>query len=177
MVFNLYDSKEQMEQSIDINSLTNMAHKGKTKKKVIKKMLSSWSLPRQETRSYTYKRISNTDWGLGDFKKGLKMYGAPIQQLDENYVDYEIEFFKKGHDKQIETKERGWWELNEIISSSDNALKEMTHIIFEAPGPMWGKIESPEPTFTERMMNENGQKTRKMWPHFEMELQYFAFNN
>jgi len=27
------------------------------------------------------------------------------------------------------------------------------------------------------MMNENGQKTRKMWPHFEMELQYFAFNN
>ena len=42
MVFNLYDSKEQMEQSIDINSLTNMAHKGKTKKKVIKKMLSSW---------------------------------------------------------------------------------------------------------------------------------------
>ena len=53
----------------------------------------------------------------------------------------------------------------------------MTHIVFEAPGPMWGKIESPEPTFTERMMNENGQKTRKMWPHFEMELQYFAFNN
>ena len=64
-----------------------------------------------------------------------------------------------------------------IINSSDNALKEMTHIIFEAPGPMWGKIENPEPTFTERIMNENGQKTRKMWPHFEMELQYFAFNN
>ena len=102
MVFNLYDSKEQMEQSVDINSLTNMAHKGKTKKKVIKKMLSSWSSPRQETRNYTYKRISNTDWGLGEFKKGLKMYGAPIQQLDENYVNYELEFFKKGHDKQID---------------------------------------------------------------------------
>ena len=177
MVFNLFDSKEQMEQSIDVNSLTNMAHKGKTKKKVIKKMLSSWSAPRQETRYYTYKRISNTNWGLGDFKKGLKMYGAPVQELDENYVNYELEFFKKGHDKQIETKERGWWELNEIVSSSDNALKEMTHIIFEAPGPMWGKIENPEPSFTEKMMSENGQKTRKMWPHFEMELQYFAFTN
>jgi len=27
MVFNLYDSKEQMEQSVDINSITNMAYK------------------------------------------------------------------------------------------------------------------------------------------------------
>ena len=78
------------------------------------------------------------------------MYGAPVQELDENYVNYELEFFKKGHDKQIETKERGWWELNEIVSSSDNALKEMTHIIFEAPGPMCGKIENPEPSFTEK---------------------------
>ena len=51
MVCNLYDSKEQMEQSTDIKSITNMAQKGKTKKKVIKEMLSSWSLPRQETRS------------------------------------------------------------------------------------------------------------------------------
>ena len=31
MVFNLFDSKEQMEQEIDFNSLTIMAHKGKTK--------------------------------------------------------------------------------------------------------------------------------------------------
>lgn len=53
----------------------------------------------------------------------------------------------------------------------------MTHIIFESPGQMWGKIEKPEPDFTEKMMNENSLKTRKILPHFEMELQYFAYNN
>ena len=177
MVFNLFDSKEQMEQEIDFNSLTIMAHKGRTKKKIIKKMISNWAEPRKETRYYTYKRISNTDWGLGEFKKGMKMFGAAVQQLDESYIDYELKFFKKYHDQQIKTKERGWWELNEIISSSDNALKEMTHIIFEAPGPMWGKIENPAADFTQKMMTENGLKTRKMWPHFEMDLQYFAFRN
>ncbi|MGC6421985.1 MAG: hypothetical protein ACON43_04160 [Flavobacteriaceae bacterium] len=176
MVFNLYGSEEQMNADVDINSLVNEAHKGKTKRSTIKKMLTNWSAPRDVTRYYTYKRIANTDWGMGDMKAGLKLYGAPVKQLDENYINYELEFFKKNHDRQVASKERGWWELNEIIDSSDNALKEMTHIIFEAPGPMWGKVEVKEPSFTEKMMSENGIKTRKIWPHFEMELQYFAFN-
>ena len=160
LIVNVYKNKSQMEslnnkpQSWWVDYM-KMAHKGKTKKSVIKKYSNETvnNKYREKSVTYTNQRISDLSSG-GNPSKGLVAYYHGIEQLNEDYVDFELKFFRELHKGR-----KLWWELNKISNRTDNAYKPVTHTIFEINDENAPSLES---NFTNEMMLKYGQTTRKI---------------
>ena len=97
-----------------------------------------------------------------------------FKQIDENYEKYETEFYKTWHEKGILNESRRWWEFNRLLSSSENANKDITHVTIDIQGRELSEEEQQElwktVTFTDQMMWENGAKTRELVAQATLEL-------
>ena len=134
---------------------SSCCRKGKTKKSVIKKYSNETvnNKYREKSVTYTNQRISDLSSG-GNPSKGLVAYYHGIEQLNEDYVDFELKFFRELHKGR-----KLWWELNKISNRTDNAYKPVTHTIFEINDENAPSLES---NFTNEMMLKYGQTTRKI---------------
>ena len=179
LIYNIYADKEQMK---DMSSKPTewweneikVAHKGKTKRSIVKKYT-------QQTmdNKYREKSVMYTLKGLGAFladgaapASGINATYIGVEQLNEDYVDFENKFFAPYHK---ESKSRLYWELNEIIDRTENAFKPATHIITEILNPDAPEVEW-KPTFAEEMAVKYGMASRKFHGSMNLELVHFAWN-
>ena len=90
-----------------------------------------------------------------------------------------VEFYKKWHDKGILNGSRKWWEFNRVLSSSENANKEITHVTMDIRGRDIPEEEAEKawgtPTFTDRMMWDNGFSTREIINQVNLKLVMYRF--
>jgi hypothetical protein len=180
IILNIYENEQKMK---EMNSKTQewwmnelkSAHKGKTKRSVVKKYI-------KETLDNKYKKkiVSYTNKGIESYlteqaapQAGIVANYIGVEQLNEDYVDFETKLFLPYH-KSGNT--RLYWELNEIVDRTDNAYKPVTHIIFEIRNPESNNIES-NLSFAEEMAVKYGMASRKFHGNLEAELVDFAFGN
>ena len=178
LILNVYANKQQMD---DMNSKSmewwqneiKTAHKGKTKRSIVKKYMQEGTNNKYRKKSVTY-----VNKGLHAFiaenavpEAGTKADYIGIEQLNDDYVDFEIKLFAPYHQQ---SKSRLYWELNEIVDRSDNAYKPVTHTIFEIPNPEAPEVEW-KPTFAEEMAVKYGIASRKFHGTLNTELVHFAW--
>jgi len=172
LIINVFKDKAQMEAQSSHpagwwQDYVKAAHKGKTKSKVIKKYIAETmdNKYRQKSVTYTNKRISDYMMPGANPSKGLVGYYLGLEQLNEDYVPFELNYFKPLHEGR-----RWWWELNEVDSRSDNAYQPVSHIIFEIPNEEAPEIKEEDVSFTDKMMSKYGQTTRKLHGWLRTEL-------
>lgn len=178
LILNVFANKQQMD---DMNSKSmewwqneiKTAHKGKTKRSIVKKYMQEGTNNKYRKKSVTY-----INKGLHAFiaenavpEAGTKADYIGIEQLNDDYVDFEIKLFAPYHQQ---SKSRLYWELNEIVDRSDNAYKPVTHTIFEIPNPEAPEVEW-KPTFAEEMAVKYGIASRKFHGTLNAELVHFAW--
>lgn len=178
IILNVFANKKQMDQMMSKSSdwyvgEINKAHKGKTKRSTIKKYIRETLNNKYRAKSVTY-----NNKGLAGFlaegavpEKGITGYYLGIEQLNEDYVEFETKYFATAHQK---SGSRAYWELNEIVSRSDNAYKPVTHIIFEIPNPEFTSTEQ-EQSFSDEMMVKYGVASRKIHGTLKSELALYAW--
>ena len=125
LILNVFANKQQMD---DMNSKSmewwqneiKTAHKGKTKRSIVKKYMQEGTNNKYRKKSVTY-----INKGLHAFiaenavpEAGTKADYIGIEKLNDDYVDFEIKLFAPYHQQ---SKSRLYWELNEIVDRSDNA--------------------------------------------------------
>ena len=179
LIFNIFANEQQMKEmnSRPVEWWENeikSAHKGKTKRSVVKK----YTKETLENR-YRKKSISYTNKGIDAFiaegatpSAGTKGTYIEMQQLNDDYVDFETKLFAPYHKK---SKSRLYWELNEIIDRTENAYKPVTHIITEILNPDAPVVEWNQ-TFAEEMAVKYGMASRKFHGSMNLELVHFAWN-
>jgi len=179
IVLNVFANKSQMDKmnSKDAewwNKYIKSAHKGKTKRSVIKKYLKETTDNKYRKKSVTY-----TVKGLGVIlteqaapQEGTKAVYRGIEQLNYDYVDFELNYFKPWHEA---TSSRLYWEVNEILSRSDNAYKPVTHTIFEIVNPDVSS-NNENLSFTDQMMIKYGVASRKEHGRLDLELMNWRWN-
>ena len=77
-----------------------------------------------------------------------------------------LNFTRLGTKKVLLNESRRWWEFNRLLSSSENANKDITHVTIDIQGRELSEEEQQElwetVTFTDQMMWKNGTKTREL---------------
>ena len=130
LIINVYKDLDQMKSDNwdEYLSIAKMVYKGKMSSKSIERKISNIGLPRKDTRSYTLENLYFT-------KPNPPVIGnlytvSPVEQLTDDYEKFELEFFKPIFEKNILAGNHGAWNFNKVVNSSDNAYKNITHIIF-----------------------------------------------
>ncbi len=176
LVMQIFQDSVQLNKELDYYKLGRSVYNKLSKKKFDK----IWEGGPFGTRNfYQLERLDNTRWIFGEVEIGTVATLNAFKQLEDTYEQYEMEFYKKWHNKGILNGARKWWELNKILSSSENGNKEITHVTLDIMGREIAEEEAQEawgnPTFTDRMMWNNGSKTREMINQVNLKLVMYRF--
>ena len=176
LVMQIFQDSVQLNKEKDYYKLGRSVYNKLSKKKFDK----IWEAGPFGTRNfYQLERLDNTRWIFGEVEIGTVATLNAFKQLEDTYEQYEMEFYKKWHNKGILNGARKWWELNKILSSSENGNKEVTHVTLDIMGRDIPEEEAAEawgnPTFTDRMMWNNGSKTREMINQVNLKLVMYRF--
>ena len=106
----------------------------------------------------------------------MKIQINAFKALNDEYEQYELQFYKKWHEKGILNGSRAWCEINKVVGSSMEN-NPITHVTVDIQGKELSEEEQnefwKEVTFTDRMMWQNGAKTRELIGQETLELVYF----
>tara|TARA_A100001015_G_scaffold78838_1_gene87505 strand:- start:201 stop:1064 length:864 start_codon:yes stop_codon:yes gene_type:complete len=180
LVYNVYKDKLQMEEmqskSVDwwLDYIASV-HKGKTKRSVIKKYIKETQDNKYRKKSvvYTLKGLGATLAEGAAPQAGMKGTYIRMEELSDDYVDFEINYFAPKHFKN---NSRLYWDLNEIIARSENAYKQVSHVIFEVVNP--DRTEgnnNGELSFEEKMTRKYGYKSRNLLGYLQADLKLFSW--
>ena len=104
-----------------------------------------------------------------------------FKALNEDYEEYETEFFKKLHEKNILDGSRKWWEFNKVLSSNVTTESSTAGTPTHSTIGVFGRERSSEEmegfwnnlTFEDRMMIKNGLASREMLGRYQLKLLMF----
>ena len=119
---------------------------------------------------YNTERLEGTDESNPNYVK-FHVEDDALGKVD--YENYEMKWFKDGHNQDILEGRRLAWYFNKVDSSTDNADKSMTHVIFERFNPSAPQREAFEPTFVQQMMWKHGGASREFVENATLELVNF----
>ena len=160
---------------IDWKEYAQNVYKGKLSKSKFNKKWNIVNEIQSERRQYEMERIDNTVF-IGQIKKGMKIQINAFKALNDEYEQYELQFYKKWHEKGILNGSRAWREINKVVGSSMEN-NPITHVTVDIQGKELSEEEQnefwKEVTFTDRMMWQNGAKTRELMGQETLELVYF----
>ena len=174
LVMNFYKDSIQKSKTANLNfkDYAKKVYKGKLSKSKFEK---KWNLPLGKRNFYELERLDNTYWH-GELKIGMKISMNVFKSLNEDYEDYEMKFFKKWHEKRMETGDLGWWEFNKVISRSDNENQDVTHFTMDIALIDNYMGSYPQPTeFSDQMLIKHGSESRKRIIGDELELKFVQF--
>lgn len=178
LIVNVFANKAQMDEMMSKPEQwwvkdVQVAHKGKTKRSIVKKYTKETLENKYRAKSVTY-----TNKGLAAYLKeglapevGTKGDYIGIEQLNDDYVGFETNHFAPWHKK---SDTRLYWELNEIVDRTENAYQPVTHMIFEILNPE-KSYDGMTFSFTDQMMSKYGQASRKMHGAMTGELVHFSW--
>ena len=181
VIINVFSSKAQMDEMMSkpgnwwVDDIQK-AHKGKTKRSIIKKYTQHTSENKYRAKSVTYtnKDISSfVTEGVSEPEIGTMGNYIGMEQLNDDYVAFETKHFAPWHQK---SGTRLYWELNEIVDRTDNAYKPVTHTVFEIINPENPKGNAANTTysFAEEMATKYGLESRKMHGSMQVKLVNFS---
>ena len=172
---NGYKDSDQREKQINWEELGMEVYKGKLSKSKYKKEFAKWQGTRKKTSRFLVERLDNTEWKIPPGSE-TKVYFNGFQALNDDYENYEMKFFKKWHEKRMETGDLGWWEFNKVISRSDNENQDVTHFTMDIALIDNYMGSYPQPTeFSDQMLIKHGSESRKRIIGDELELKFVQF--
>ena len=143
----------------------------------IKRLLSVRKKMKTEWKSYSMTGLDATIDVGGDPKLGNIVNYIGVKALNDDYENYEMKWFKNGHNEDILSGRRIAWYFNKVLSSSDSADKSLTHAIFERFNPNAPQREQTEPSFEQQMMWKHGGASREFVEYCTLELINFRSSN
>jgi hypothetical protein len=172
---NGYKDSDQREKQINWEELGMEVYKGKLSKSKYKKEFAKWQGTRKKTSRFLVERLDNTEWKIPPGSE-TKVYFNGFQALNDDYENYEMKFFKKWHEKRMETGDLGWWEFNKVISRSDNENQDVTHFTMDIAliDNYMGSYQQPT-EFSDQMLMKHGSESRKRIIGDELELKFVQF--
>lgn len=167
MIINVYKDRVQMEANTmtTFSSYARKVYKGKMTNRSLDKKMSTLMDARKDTRSYTLENIYYTKPNRLQVGDEIGVFAA--QQLNEDYEDFEMHYYRPMWEEMILTGAHKAWNFNRIIERSDNAYQNLTHIIFNAVGT--GEYKFKE-DFISRKLGEMGTASRKGFDTAQMKL-------
>ena len=174
IVMNGFKDSIQRSKSVNWKELARSVYKKElSKKKFEKKWSLGWEV-RKETRSFLVERLDNTEWKAQPDQE-LKFLFNGFQQLNEDYENYEMKYFKNMHMKRMDNGQLAWWEFNKVLSRSDNANKEVTHFTMDVIINDASDWNPNTDSFVDQMMIKNGVASRKRIIGDTMKVLYAKF--
>ncbi|MBL6649118.1 MAG: hypothetical protein ISP56_02510 [Flavobacteriaceae bacterium] len=176
LIMNIWKDSIQKAKSmqLDLKEYAMNVYKGKLSKSKFNKKWDIISKIGSERRQYHMVRIDNTIFN-GKIENGMKIQINAFKALNDEYEQYETEFYKKWHEKGILNGSRKWWEINRVVGSSEENYP--SHVTVDIYGKELSEEEQQEfwkeVTFTDRMMWQNGVKTRELLGQEILELVYY----
>ena len=170
LVFNVYKDQSQMD-SDDWNNYRGYAskvYKGKMSKSSISKMfnLAEGNQVKKSVRQYLMKGIYQTPSYRPQIGDVINI--DPMEALNEDYENFELEYFMPRWEKVVDEGGLRMWGLTKVISSNDNAYKNLTHFVFK--NPTGAPIRFGTNSFIDSKLQEMGTKSRKMFNGATMEI-------
>jgi len=152
-------------------SFIRNANYKKMKSSEVSRLIKMGGKFKKKVASYTLKGIDATV-DVGPFNIGDRATYLGIEQLNEDYENYETKWYKEGHNTDIINGRRLAWYFNKIIDRSENSYKPISHVIFERfnPNPPGTNSNNQEPTFIQQMMWKHGGESRKIHGGLILEL-------
>ena len=90
------------------------------------------------------------------------------KSLNEDYENFELEFFMPRWEKVVDEGGLRMWGLTKVLSSSDNAYKNLTHFVFKNPTGL--PIKFGENSFLDSKLQEMGIQSRKGFNGASLEI-------
>ena len=133
ILYNQFSSEDQMNSTLSKSpewwaEYVEKAHKGKSKRSLIKKYVKETLDNKYKQRLVTYNTSNIAAFADENLNPaaGINAVYIGMEQLNEDYERFETEYFQKRHQGN-----KLYWEFNKITNRSDNAYKPVTHNIFE----------------------------------------------
>ena len=173
ILYNQFSSEDQMNSTLSKSpewwtEYVEKAHKGKSKRSLIKKYVKETLDNKYKERLVTY-NISNVAAFADDKLQpavGINAVYIGMEQLNEDYERFETEYFQNRHKGN-----KLYWEFNKITNRSDNAYKPVTHNIFEVN--MENSGQDQDSSFVDEMMVKYGSASRTLHGWMVVELLEF----
>ena len=124
----------------------------------------------KERRTYVHQMLAQTPFTGGDLKPGEKMVLAPMQQLQDDYEQYETAFYQKVFADNVMKGNHRWWGFTKIIDRSENAINNTTHAAWNIG--IEGKSMDMPQDFASQKIFEITSEARKMYNPITLELVY-----
>ena len=181
VILNFYKDDEARKAGwgVEVNdAFIKKVNYGKMKSSEIKRLLSvRQNKIKTEWKNYIMTGLDATIDVGGDPKIGDKVNYIGVKALNNDYENYEMKWFKNGHNEDILSGRRIAWYFNKVLSSSDKANKSLTHAIFERFNLNAPQREQTEPTFEQQMMWKHGGAAREFVEYCTLELINFRSVN
>ena len=163
LVFNVYKDQSQMNSDSwnNYRSYASKVYKGKMSKSSINKMfnMAEGNQIKKSARQYLMKGIYQTPSYRPQVGDVINM--DPMEALNEDYENFEMEYFMPRWEKIVDEGGLRMWGLTKVLSSSDNAYKNLTHFVFKNPTGL--PIKFGTNSFLDTKLQEMGSESRKMY--------------
>ena len=165
IIINVYKDRDQMKANVPYSDYANKVYKGKMSRKSIQKKMDNLMNVRKDTRTYTLENIYYTK--PNSLQIGDIVTVFPAEQLNEDYENFEMYHYRPMWEEMILTGAHKAWNFNRIIDRSENAYKNITHIIFNVKGT--GNYQFKTDFITTKL-NEIGSASRKGYDTADIQL-------
>lgn len=181
VILEQFSSKEQMNEEFvrynedfeSIKVLMKKNLKGKYTGKQIDKILGQ--APKKEVRTYIHERVASTPLTGGDIKPGDVMVVHALQQISEDYEQFETEFWKNVFANNVMKGNHRFWGLSRIIDRNEAAYEMPTHNSWNMfiDEKKWDNLKMPDDFVSKKMFEITGA-TRKMYTPQELTCVFTA---
>ena len=143
-------------------------YKGKMSKSSINKMfnMAEGNQVKKSVRQYLMKGVYQTPSYRPQVGDVINM--DPMEALNEDYENFELEYFMPRWEKVVDEGGLRMWGLTKVLSSSDNAYKNLTHFVFK--NPTGAPIKFGTNSFLDSKLQEMGTNSRKMFNGATLEI-------
>jgi hypothetical protein len=170
IVFNVYKDKSQMDSDNwnNYRGYASKVYKRKMSKSSINKMfnMAEGNQVKKSWRQYVIQGIYQTPSYRPQIGDLINL--DPMEALNEDYENFELEFFMPRWEKVVDEGGLRMWGLAKVLSSSDNAYKNLTHFVFKNPTGL--PIKFGENSFLDSKLQEMGIQSRKGFNGASLEI-------
>ena len=156
LIFDLYESMEQMEKGYNGAELAQKVYKGKMSRRSIQRMLDGTGSESRERRNYILEVVDATILAGGDVKPGDKASLNLMNKKSDDFENYESKIWKPIAEQNILNGRIRQWVLVKVKDRADNAYTGFTHFAWNLDG-------NPDVEFE----GMSGFKWDKLWEGIE----------
>ena len=134
LIFNLYNSMEQLEKGYNAAELAQKVYKGKMSRRSIQRMMDGTGSESRERRNYILKVVDATILAGGSAKPGDIATLNLMDKKTDDFEKYESEVWKPIAEKNILNGRLRQWVLVEVTDRTENAYEGFTHSAWNLSG-------------------------------------------